>query len=50
MKQLNENKMSVRIPTELTELIKYYSKRLRVTQSEFVRDAVIEQINKARLT
>ena len=49
MRQLNEQKTSVRIPIELKELVKFYSIRLHVTQSEFIRDSIINQIDKARL-
>jgi predicted DNA-binding protein len=40
MKQLNEIKTSIRLPLELKELLKFYSSRFRVTQSEFIRDSI----------
>ena len=48
MRQLNEKKTSVRIPIELNELVKYYSIKYHVTQSEFIRDSIIKQIDRIK--
>jgi len=48
MRQLNEKKTSVRIPIELKELVKYYSTKYHVTQSEFIRDSIIKQIDRIK--
>lgn len=48
MRQLNERKTSVRIPIELNELVKYYAVKFHVSQSEFIRDSIIKQIDRMK--
>ena len=48
MKQLKQCTTAIRLPSEMKELIKYYSKQYKVTQSEFIRDSILNQINRAQ--
>jgi|GEM_PF-6349076 len=48
MKLLNDNQTVIRLPNELKMLLKFYSNMFHVTQSEFIREAIIKQIKRAR--
>lgn len=45
MKILNDSHSVIRIPKELKDTIKKYSLMLKISQSKFIRNAIIKEID-----
>ena len=48
MNQLKGSATTVRLSDRLKTLVQYYSNQFKVTQSEFIRDSIMNQIDRAR--
>ena len=48
MNLLNDSQIVIRLPQELKDLVEYYKDLLKTTTSQFIRDAITNQIERLK--
>ena len=48
MNLLNDSQIVIRLPQELKDLILYYNDVLKITTSQFIRDAITNEIDRLK--
>ena len=48
MNLLNDSQIVIRLPKELKDLVEYYKDVLRITTSQFIRDAITNEIERLK--